>query len=398
MPSIRRFALAIPDEALGDLRQRLDRTKWTGDFDDPDWAYGTNIPYLKALAAHWRDAFSWRDAEARINRFDQHLLDLDGLDLHFIHQRSPHANAVPLLMCHGWPGSIAEFLEVIPRLTTPEAFGGSPEDAFHVVCPSLPGYGLSAAPNRPGMHPGVIADRHHRLMTALGYEHYLAQGGDWGSPITQLTAMRAPEHCRAIHLNVFAPQPPRDVEDPMSLLRAHEKDWLDDNARHQRDGTGYSVLQSTRPNTPASALADSPVGLCAWIAEKFHYWCDCEQDGRRDIRNAVSWDALLTNVSLYWFSNSIGSSMRLYKEFALALERREIALFDRLPVPFGIAVYPREITKSPKAWAERRGELIHWSEPARGGHFAAMEQPQAFAEDLRSFAKNVRGELDGAFP
>ncbi|CAN7190435.1 epoxide hydrolase [Phenylobacterium sp. LjRoot225] len=397
MPSIRPFKVTIPDEALSDLHARLDRTRWAGEFEDPDWAYGANLPYLQALATYWRHDFSWRDAEARVNAFDQYLLELDGLDLHFIHQRSPHENATPLLMCHGWPGSIVEFLEVIPRLTTPEAFGGSPEEAFHVVCPSLPGYGFSAAPSRPGMHPGVIADRHHRLMTALGYDQYLAQGGDWGSPITQLTAVRAPENCRAIHVNLLTPQPPRDVADPMALLRAHEREWLADNERHQRDGAAYSQLQSTRPQTVAAALADSPVGLCAWIAEKFHYWCDCEQDGRRDIRNAVSWDALLTNVSLYWFSNSIAASMRLYKELAQALERREFSLSGRLPVPLGVTVYPREIIKSPRAWAERRGEIIHWAEPARGGHFAAMEQPQAFAEDLRRFAKNARHALGASF-
>jgi microsomal epoxide hydrolase len=181
----------------------------------------------------------------------------------------------------------------------------------------------------------------------------------------------------------------------MSLVREHEKAWLEDNARHQQDGAGYFALQSTRPHTAGFALADSPAGLCAWIAEKFHFWCDCERDGQRDIRNAVSWDALLANVSLYWFSNSITSSMRLYKEFLLALGRGELVLSGRLPVPLGITVYPHEVFKSPKAWAERRGEIIHWSEPSRGGHFAAMEQPRAFAEDLQGFAKSADRALRG---
>jgi pimeloyl-ACP methyl ester carboxylesterase len=232
-------------------------------------------------------------------------------------------------------------------------------------------------------------------MAALGYERYLAQGGDWGSPITQLTALRAPEHCRAIHLNLLTPQPPDDVADPMALVRDHEMGWLADNARHGRDGTGYFALQSTRPHGAAGGLSDSPMGLAAWIAEKFHYWCDREEGGTRDIRNAVSWDALLTNISLYWFSNTIASSMRLYREFAQALGRGEIALSGRLPVPFGVTVYPQEIFKTPRAWAERRGELIHWAEPSRGGHFAAMEQPQAFAEDLRRFARSAGPALRG---
>jgi pimeloyl-ACP methyl ester carboxylesterase len=387
------FQVAIPDEALADLHARLDRTRWPGEFDDPDWAYGAALPYLHELIQYWRRDFDWRAAESRLNSFDQYLWDLDGLDLHFIHQRSPHPQATPLIMSHGWPGSIVEFLDVIPRLTNPEAFGGEPADAFHVVCPSLPGYGFSAAPRQGGMHPGVIADRHHRLMTALGYDRYLAQGGDWGSPITQLTAARAPEHCRAIHLNLLTPLPPSGVADPMALVREHEKAWLADNARHDREGTGYFALQSTRPHTPAFGLSDSPAGLCAWIAEKFHYWCDCEEEGRRDIRNAISWDALLTNISLYWFSNSIASSMRLYKELVLAFGRGEVALSGPLPAPLGVAVYPHEIFKCPKAWAEARGEVIHWSEPARGGHFAAMEQPQAFAEDLRRFARSAADRL-----
>ena len=393
MSVIRPFTLEVPDAAIEDLHQRIDRVRWPDAFEDPAWDYGANRPYLQELVAYWRNGFDWRAAEARINSFDQYILDLDGLDLHFIHQRSPHPGARPLLMSHGWPGSIVEFLDLIPRLTTPEAFGGSPEDAFHVVCPSLPGYGFSAAPSQPGMHPGRIAERHNRLMLSLGYDRYLAQGGDWGSPITQLTAVCAPERCRAIHVNLVTPQPPRDAPDPLALVREHEKAWLDDNARHERNGTGYFAIQCTRPLTPGVGLADSAVGLCAWIAEKFHYWTDCELDGVRDLRNAVSWDALLTNISLYWFSNSIGSSMRLYKEFALALGRGELALSGRLPTPLGITVYPHEIFKSPRAWAERRGEIIYWSEAPKGGHFAAMEQPQAFAEELRAFAREAAPAL-----
>jgi len=386
MEQPRPFQLRIAEDALHDLRRRLKQTRWPTTFNDPEWEFGANLPYIEELIAYWRDTFDWRRAETRINSFNQYLLELDGLDLHFIHERSPHGDAKPLLMTHGWPGSIVEFLDVIPRLTTPEAYGGSPRQAFHVICPSLPGYGCSPAPRAPGMHPGVIAERHHRLMMTLGYDRYLAQGGDWGSSITQLTAARAPAHCRAIHLNMLPPRQPRDLRDPLSLLRDHEKIWLEDNARHQVQGNGYYALQSTRPETLAFGLADSLVGLGAWITEKFHFWSDCERDGRRDVRNAISWDTLLTNISLYWFTNAIASSMRLYKEFALALEHGLLSLSGPMPAPFGVAIYPHEIFKSPRAWAERRGDLIHWAELPSGGHFAAMEQPEAFAEDLRCFA------------
>lgn len=392
MAAIRPFAVSISDEAIADLHARLDMTRWPSDFEDPDWTYGASIPYFRDLVRYWRHEFSWREAEARMNHFDQYLIDLDGLDMHFIHQRSPHANAVPLLMCHGWPGSVVEFLEAIPRLTTPELYGGSPDDAFHVVCPSLPGYGFSAPSKAPGLHHGVIAERHHRLMVALGYDRYMAQGGDWGSSMTQLTAMCAPEHCRAIHLNLLIPSPVGRQE-KLSLVLEHERVWLEENARHEVQGMGYYHLQSTRPNAAGIGLSDSPAGTCAWIAEKFHYWTDCVQDGQRDIRNAVSWDALLTNVSLYWFTNSLASSIRLYKERALYPTLREMTQTDKLPVPFGVAIYPSEAMKCPKAWAEERGDLIYWSEPARGGHFAAMEQPQIFAEDLWAFARSTAGAL-----
>lgn len=215
------------------------------------------------------------------------------------------------------------------------------------------------------MHPGRVAQRHARLMAALGYDRYLAQGGDWGSPITHLLAQQDPDHCRAVHINVAQPLPPADVADPMALVAEHEKPWLEDNARHQQEGTGYFYQQTTRPQTLAYGLADSPAALCAWIAEKFHFWCDCEANGKRDIRNAVSWDRLLTNVSLYWFTNSIASSVRLYREFVLALGTGRIIMPFKVPVPVGMATYPRELYKTPRAWAEGLFRLVHWFEAKR---------------------------------
>lgn len=384
-PAARPFRFQFSDQAISDLHQRIDLTRWPDQVNDADWSYGMERGYLQELVAYWRQQFDWRAAEARLNAFDQFLLDLDGLDIHFIHQRSPHPNATPLLMCHGWPGSIVEFLEVIPRLTEPERFGGRAEDAFHVVCPSLPGYGGSPAAAAPGLHPGKVAQRHARLMATLGYSSYLAQGGDWGSPITQLTAGCDPEHCQAIHVTIIAPIPPAGVADPMALVADHEKPWLAANARQVELGNGYYHQQSTRPQTLAYALSDSPVGLCGWIAEKFHYWADCDNSGQRDIRNAVSWDDLLTNISLYWHTNSIGSSIRLYKEYAVALTTGQISMPYQVPVPVGVTVYQQEVYKTPKAWVEQQYDLIYWHEAERGGHFAAMEQPQVFAEDLWRF-------------
>lgn len=390
MRSPRPFRLVIDEREIASLRERLGHARWPDEVNDEHWSYGTRSDYLRELTAYWRDRFDWRGAESSINEFDQFLVDIDGLDLHFIHQRSSHTHATPLLLTHGWPGSIVEFLEVIPRLTQPERFGGDAADACHVVCPSLPGYGCSAAARAPGMNPLAIAQRHAKLMAGLRYTRYVAQGGDWGSPITRLLAGIDREHCRAVHLNILPGTPPADLADPMSVLNEREREWIAANQAMNRDGMGYLHIQSTRPQTLAYALHDSPIGLCAWITEKFHFWSDCERDGRRDIRNAISWDRLLTNISLYWFSGTIGSSIRLYREFAAALASKEISISSMLETPVGIAVYPGEIFKTPRPWAQRKHRIIHWFEASCGGHFGAMEQPQIFSEDLWRFHRTLR--------
>ncbi|HSW20289.1 MAG TPA: epoxide hydrolase, partial [Ramlibacter sp.] len=348
MAAPRTFRCSITDSAIKDLHERIDRARWPDQIEHAGWSYGTELHALRELVSYWRHQFDWRLAEAFINQFDQSLLDIDGLDLHFIHQRSSHDSATPLLMTHGWPGSVVEFLDVIPRLTQPERFGGRAEDAFHVVCPSLPGYGFSAAATEPGMHTAKVAERHARLMAEMGYESYIAQGGDWGSGISLQTAALDPRHCRAVHLNLLTMGPPKDVADAQALVTPAERVLLDHAARHQQEGSAYMLLQSTKPQSLGYGLHDSPIGLCAWIAEKFQSWSDCQGD----IRNAVSWDKLLTNISLYWFTGTITSSLRLYRETAVA---HAAGLIPRLPVsvPLGMAVYPRDIYHVPRAWVER---------------------------------------------
>jgi len=387
--SLRPFRFAISDRSIADLHARIDLTRWPDEVNDELWGYGVRLDYLKELTDYWRRRFDWRAAEARINALPQFLTDIDGLDLHFVHARSAHNQAMPLLITHGWPGSIVEFLELVPRLTEPERFGGSPEDAFHVVAPSLQGYGGSPPAVAAGMSPLAIARRHGELMARLGYTRYLAQGGDWGSLIAHHTAAIDPLHCLGLHLNLLVPAPPKDVADPMALVQEHEKPWLAEVARHAEQGTGYYHIQRTRAQTLAYALTDSPVGWCAWVTEKFHGWTDCERGGRRDPRNAVSWDAMLSNISLYWYTGTIASSIRLYREQALA-EERGGARPGRVAAPTGIAVYPAEIFRCPRAWAERRFAIAHWYEAPRGGHFAAMEQPELFANDLREFRAVIR--------
>jgi pimeloyl-ACP methyl ester carboxylesterase len=380
MNAPRPFRCEIPAAHISDLHDRIDRARWPDQINDDAWSYGTELNYLRELVQYWRHEFRWSQAQAELNAFDHFLLDIDGLDIHFIHQRSPHAGATPLLITHGWPGSIVEFLDLIPRLTQPEKFGGRPEDAFHVVAPSLPGYGFSPAAREPGMHVQKVAERQIRLMAELGYGSYIAQGGDWGSPISLAVAALDPEHCKAVHVNLLGLPPPKDVADPMSLVTAQERVLLERTARHQREGSAYMNLQMTKPQSLGYGLYDSPIGLCAWITEKFRDWSDCGGD----IRNAVSWDRLLTNISLYWFTNSIVSSLRLYKETFGSSGPNPLS---QPRVPLGMAVYPQDIYHAPRAWAERAYNVQHWFVAERGGHFAAMEQPQIFAEDLWRFKR-----------
>lgn len=383
-PVIRPFRFTFDQEAVADLRRRIDLTRWPDELDAPSWSYGTDLDYLRELVGYWRDGFDFAAAERRLAEIPQYVLEVDGLDVHFLHARAARDHAMPLLLMHGWPGSIVEFLDATPLLAEPERFGGRAGDAFHVVAPSLQGYGGSPGATAPGMSPRAMAGRFARLMAELGYDRFLVQGGDWGSLIGQHLAADYPGRVLGLHLSIAQPVPPPGEADPMSLVAEREKPWMEANARHAENGLGYYAIQSTRPQTVAYALTDSPAGWCAWVLDKFHVWTDCERDGRRDIRNAVSWDTFLTNLSLYWFTGTIASAARLYREQTLAQARGDGAA-GPVTVPTGVAIYPGEIVKSPRAWMERRFPVVHWYEAPRGGHFAALEQPEIFVEDLRRF-------------
>ncbi|WP_419827579.1 epoxide hydrolase family protein [Sphingomonas sp.] len=375
------FQVAIPDDAIDDLHRRIDATRWPDRLEDVAWEHGTELGYLRDLIGYWRNGFDWRRYEARINTHPQFIAHFDGLATHMIHARSPHAHATPLLLMHGWPGSIVEFLEVIPRLTEPERFGGSAKDACHVVCPSLPGYGFSQAPQHRGMGPKQVAERHLKLMRNIGYERFFAQGGDWGAIIARFLPELAGDRLLGLHLNLVTPDAPAGLDDAEALCTREERALLARQEAAKFDKLGYAHVQGTRPQTVGYGLSDSPVGLCAWITEKFHAW----SDHNGDLRDAISWDDLLGNVSIYWFTNSIASSMRLYREAYDSFARGEFPRPGAVQ-PLGVAIYPAEMFRAPKAWIEHDHHLIHWFEADRGGHFAALEQPAIFAQDVLAFS------------
>lgn len=375
--ALRPFRVDVPDDILDDLRTRLSHTRWPDAECVQDWTQGIPLGYTRELATYWADGYDWRSREAALNRFDQFITEIDGLDIHFIHQRSPHHEAFPLIITHGWPGSIAEFHKVIEPLTNPTAHGGRAEDAFHVVCPALPGYGFSGKPTNAGWGVGTIAQAWETLMLRLGYERYGAQGGDWGAAVTtQMGRNRG--HCAAIHLNMPIAFPPAGgIADPTE----EEQQALAALTTHQRWGTGYSEQQSTRPQTVGYGLADSPVGQMAWIVEKFAAWMDC--DGNPE--SVLSRDELIDNVMMYWVTNSGASSARLYWESFKTLDAT-----GRVELPTGIAAFPKEVLRAPRSWCEKIYNITHWTTMPRGGHFAAFEQPDLFVEDVRAFFESVR--------
>jgi pimeloyl-ACP methyl ester carboxylesterase len=375
MAELKRFRIDVPTEVLDDLHARLAQTRWPEAECVDDWSQGIPLGYTRELAAYWADGYDWRSRQAALNRFDQFTTEIDGLDIHFIHQRSPHADALPLVITHGWPGSIAEFQKVIEPLVNPPS--GRAEDAFHVVCPSLPGYGFSGKPSKTGWGVGKIAEAWETLMLSLGYDRYGAQGGDWGAAVsTQIGRNRG--HCIAIHLNMPIARPAAGSSGDLTV---DEQQALAAYAEHRQWGTGYSKQQSTRPQTLGYGLVDSPVGQLAWIVEKFWAWTDC--DGHPE--NALSRDELLDNVMVYWATGSGASSARLYWE-----SFNDFATDGRVDLPTGVAAFPKEILRTPRRWCETTYNITHWTTMPRGGHFAAFEQPDLFVDDVQAFFATVR--------
>ncbi len=378
------FTIDVPDAVLDDLRERLSRTRYPDQIAGSGWDYGTDRAYLVELCDYWRDEFDWRRQEALLNRFDHFVTDIDGQRLHFVHQRSPVAGALPLVVTHGWPGSVFEFHKIIGPLTDPEAHGGRAEDAFHVICPSMPGYGFSGPTEKPGWDVREVAVIIAELMAGLGYDRYGAQGGDWGALVTAHLGALDPEHVCGIHMNMVVCGPPPNAANPLDGVSPEEAADIAAMGEFQRTETGYQQIQGTKPQTLGYALNDSPAGLAAWIVEKFRTWSDC--DG--DVERRFSKDELLTNIMIYWVTKTINSSVRLYCESMRS--GRFGPTGQRVEVPTAGAIFPKELIKPPRKWAEAHFNLQQWTRMASGGHFAALEEPDALVGDIRSFYAKVR--------
>lgn len=389
---VRPFRLDIAQSDLDDLHDRLDRTRWPDDLSATDWAYGVPAGYLRELAHHWRHSYDWRAAEAELNAWPQFTTVIDGTTVHFAHVRSPEPDATPLVVTHGWPGSIVEFLDVVGPLTDPAAHGGDPADAFHVVVPSIPGFGLSGPPADTGWEAGRIAGAWAELMTRLGYERFGAQGGDWGSAISRELGRAHPERVIGVHLNLLpgAQATHEPTEEELAALGPGERERALESWRRwsdwSREGTGYAVLNSTRPQTLAYALTDSPVGQLAWIVEKFQAWTDVAALPEE----AVDRDRMLTNVMLYWLTGTAGSAARIYYERAHATGDRAARPTEPSTAPTALAVFPAELQIPLRHKAERTENIVRWTELGRGGHFAAMEEPDLLVADVRAFFRQLR--------
>jgi len=373
------YRIRISEREIHDLHIRLDDIRWPNAETVTDWSQGVPLAEMIKLVDYWRHKYDWRRCEARLNSLPQFTTELDGLDIYFLHIRSSNEQALPMILTHGWPGSVLEFLKVIGPLTEPQNFGGNAEDAFHLVIPALPGYGFSDKPTATDWNLSKIASNWNTLMGRLGYTEYVAQGGDWGSAVTHTLARQTPAGLKAIHTNLPVVMPPPPYEN----LNADETAMLQAMGYYQRWEAGYSVQQMTRPQTLGYSLADSPVGQAAWIFEKFLSWADCQGNPL----NLFTYDELLDNIMLYWLPNCGASSARLYWE---SFEGAFIAS-AAVPVPCGYSVFPKEIYRAPLSWAEHcTPHLIHWNELDRGGHFAAFEQPELFVKEIRDCFRCVR--------
>jgi len=381
---VRPFKIHIEEGLLQDLQRRLSATRWPLTLDPESSADGASLALVQRLIEHWRTCFDWRAQEQRLNRLPQFIANIDGLSVHFIHQRGNGPAPLPLVITHGWPGSFVEMERIIPLLTDPGAHGGDPADAFHIVAPSLPGYGFSAAPTQAGFNSHRIAEMWLRLMQGLGYSRFGAQGGDIGAAVSTWLAQRFPDNLIGLHLNYIPGSYRPPLGDGLPPVTAEEQAFLDTAAAWADSEGAYAHMQGTKPQTLAFALSDSPAGLAAWMGEKFQTWSDCEGD----VERVFSLDALLTDICLYWFSGTVASSLRLYKE-----NKQRPLLFktgERVTPPVGMALFPRELPMPPRSWIERCYNVTRWTRMPKGGHFAAMEQPELLAAELREFFRPLR--------
>ncbi|MFJ6195005.1 epoxide hydrolase family protein [Micromonospora sp. NPDC092111] len=384
---MRPFRIEVPQSDLDDLHRRIDHTRWPGEVPGVGWDRGVPLEYLKELADYWRDGYDWRAAEARLNAYPQFVTEIDGVNVHFMHIRSPEEGALPLILTHGWPGTVAEFLDVIGPLSDPVAHGGDPADAFHLVIPSIPGYAFSGPTGQVGWDTGRVAGAWKELMSRLGYDRYAVQGGDWGMPISLRLGLADPEHVVGVHLNMCVTFPPPD---PAAMAGLGEADLarLEFTASFMQDGTGWQRIQSTRPQTLSYALTDSPVGQLAWIAEKYKEWTD----SAKVPEDAVSRDHILTAVSIYWLTATAGSSAQLYYESS-HMDADFVGTWAGpwpLTMPVGVASFPKDAVRPVRRFAEQiLPTLSQWTEFDRGGHFAALEQPRLLVDDIRKFARSL---------
>lgn len=385
MSSLREFSIEVPDEDLDDLSRRIDQARWPEDFSPGTWSYGTDLGYLRELCGYWLSGYDWRETERQMNHWPQFLATIDGQQVHFIHARSKEPDAVPLLLAHGWPGSVLEFLKVIGPLTDPVAHGGSADDAFHVICPSMPGYAWSGPTTERGWDLDRVSRALGDLAVDLGYERFGVQGGDWGAGVATSLARQMPDHLIGIHMNLIAVSPPPGP-DPLAGLTEDEVRSIEHTEAFLRDEMGYRDIQGTKPQTLAYGLMDSPVGLAAWIVEKFRTWSDCAGD----VEASFTRDELLGNITTYWLTRTIGSSMRLYFETRATALSGVASPSGRIEVPTGCAIFAGDFRRPPRSWVEPHFNVTSWTNMASGGHFAALEEPEALVGDVRSFFSPLR--------